>query len=86
MFSTVAPDFSQVARYTDKPLLSGFTDTLLINTLVNSPAVVAHNVGKGRVIATNEVLAFRGYWHGTEKIIANSLFFSKVFSAPEKKR
>lgn len=73
--------FITVAKYTPEPLLSGFTDKNLVNRLAHNAAIVAHNVGKGRVIATTEVLAFRGYWHGSAKLLANSIFFSKAFSA-----
>jgi hypothetical protein len=74
--------FVTVAKYTAEPLLSGFTDKNLVNRLAHNAAIIAHNVDKGRVIATTEVLSFRGYWHGSSKILANSLFFSKAFSAP----
>jgi hypothetical protein len=74
--------FVAVAEYTPSPLLSGYTDKNLVNRLAHNAAIVAHNVGKGRVISTTEVLAFRGYWHGSAKLLANSLFFSKAFSTP----
>lgn len=74
--------FVTVAKYTPSPLLSGYTDKNLVNRLAHNAAIVAHNVGKGKVIATTEVLTFRGYWHGSAKLLANSLFFSNVFSAP----
>ncbi len=77
--------FVTVAKYTPSPLLSGYTDKNLENLLAHNAAVIAHNVGRGRVIATTEVLAFRGYWHGSAKLLANSLFFSKTFSAPYNK-
>ncbi len=73
--------FITVAKYTDAPLLSGYTDKNLVNRIANNAAVVAHNFGKGRVIATADTLAFRGYWLGSEKLLANSLFFAKAFSA-----
>jgi len=74
--------FVTLAEYTPSPLLSGYADKNLVNRLAHNAAIVAHNVGKGRVIATTEVLAFRGYWHGSAKLLANSLFFSKAFSTP----
>jgi hypothetical protein len=52
-----------------------------VNRLANNPTLVAHNVGKGRIIASTDNLAFRGYFLGSMKIIANSLFFAKAFSA-----
>ncbi len=74
--------FVTVAQYTSSPLLSGYTDKNLVNHLAHNASIIAHDFGKGRVIATTEVLAFRGYWHGSAKILANSLFFGNVFSAP----
>lgn len=76
--------FITVAQYTPTPLLSGYTDQNLVNRLAHNAAIIAHNYGKGRVIATSDVLAFRGYWHGSAKILANSLFFAKSFSANAK--
>ncbi len=76
--------FITVAKYSPTPLLSGFTDKNLENRLAHSAAIVAHNYGKGRIIATTDVLAFRGYWYGSAKLLANSLFFAKTFSVPIK--
>ena len=84
MMESVDAPFITVAEYTPTPLLSGYTDRNLINKIANSPAVIAHNVGRGRVIATSDVLAFRGYWLGSSKLLANSLFFAKAFSASAK--
>ena len=74
--------FITVAKYSATPLLSGYTDRNLVNKLSNAPAMIAHNVGNGRVIATTDVFTFRGYWLGSAKLLANSLFFAKAFSAP----
>jgi hypothetical protein len=76
--------FVTLAKYNAKPLLSGYTDQNLVNSLAHNPAIVAHNFGEGRVIASTDVLAFRGYWIGSAKLLANSLFFAKVFHAPLK--
>jgi hypothetical protein len=76
--------FITVAKYSPSPLLSGFTDKNLENRLAHNAAIIAHNYDKGRVIATTDVLAFRGYWYGSAKLLANSLFFAKVFSASVK--
>jgi len=76
--------FITVAQYSEHPLLSGYTDTNLVNRIAHNAAIIAHNVGKGRVIATTDNLAFRGYWFGSAKILANSLFFAKAFYAPVK--
>lgn len=74
--------FTNVGTYTQSPLMSGYTDKNLINKIANTSSLIAHNVGEGRVIATTDNLVFRGYWYGSAKLLANSLFFGKVFSAP----
>jgi len=74
--------FITLAKYSAKPLLSGYTDKNLVNRLAHNAAIVSHNYGQGRVIASSDVLAFRGYWLGSAKLLANSLFFAKAFSAP----
>ena len=73
--------FITIAKYSEQPLMSGYTDENLVNRIANNAAVVAHNVGKGKVIATADNLAFRGYWVGSARLMANSLFFAKAFSA-----
>lgn len=73
--------FVSVATYSETPLMSGYSDRNLVNKIANNPAVIAHNVGGGRVIATTDVLSFRGYWIGSARLLSNTLFFSKAFSA-----
>ncbi len=74
--------FVKVANYTPTPLLSGYSDENLTNTIADTPVIIAHNLAKGRIIASVDDLVFRGYWYGTAKILANSLFFSKAYSTP----
>lgn len=73
--------FLNVAHYSPLPLMSGYADKNMVNRVANTSAVVAHNYGKGRVIASSDNLAFRGYWLGSAKLLANSLFFSQAFSS-----
>ena len=84
IMETEQQSFITVAKYTATPLLSGYTDKNLVNRLAHNAAIAAHNYGKGRVIASSDVLAFRGYWLGSSKLLANSLFFAKTFSTQAK--
>lgn len=79
MQQTSSP-FVSVAKYSHTPLLSGYADQNLVRLLADHPTLVAHNVGKGRIIASTDDFAFRGYFLGSMKIIANTLFFSKAFN------
>jgi hypothetical protein len=76
--------FITVAKYSPTPLMSGYADRNMVNRIANTSAVVAHNYGQGRVIASTDDLTFRGYWLGSAKLLANSLFFAKAFNANAK--
>ena len=82
MIQHISKPFISVANYSARPLMSGYADKNMVNRVANTAVVVAHNHGKGRVIASTDNLAFRGYWLGSSKLIANSLFFAKAFSTP----
>jgi hypothetical protein len=76
----ITKPFISVANYSSRPLMSGYADKNMVNRVANTAVVVAHNHGEGRIIASTDNLAFRGYWLGSSKLIANSLFFAKAFS------
>lgn len=80
MMEQPSKPFMLIAGYKDKPLLSGYSADEMTSLVAHNAAIVAHNVGEGRIIASTENLVFRGYWQGTSKIVANALFFSKAFS------
>ncbi|MEW6999095.1 M14 family metallopeptidase [Colwelliaceae bacterium BS250] len=73
--------FINVAAYSNEPLLSGYSAPEMSDLVANNSAIISHNVGKGKIIASTENLVFRGYWQGTSKIVANALFFSSSYSA-----
>ena len=75
--------FVKVAQYHEHPLQSGYTDQNLVNRIANSPMLIAHNIEQGRVIASTDNLAFRGYFYSSMKILSNSLFFAKAFNTPK---
>jgi hypothetical protein len=74
--------FLSLANYSAAPLMSGYADQNMVNRIAHTSAIVAHNRGRGRVIASSDNLTFRGYWLGSAKLLANSLFFAKAFSTP----
>lgn len=68
--------FVTVAQYTDKPLMAGYTAQELQDIIGKSAAIVAHSVGKGKVIAFNTDVNFRGIWQGTSRLMDNAIFMS----------
>lgn len=75
--------FSEVIKYKRRPLMSGYVSPQLLEQVAQAPSLVAHNYDKGRVIATMDNLMFRGFWLGSSKLLANSLFFAHVYNTPE---
>jgi hypothetical protein len=74
--------FVTVARYTEDPLLAGYAADELQGLIANSAAVIAHNYGKGKVIAFSDNINFRGYWRGTSRLLSNAIFMSGFINAP----
>lgn len=74
MFAPSDKPFSTVARYTEQPLLAGFSSPIYIENMRNNPALIAHNYGKGVVIGMVDNPVFRGYWHGSSRLFTNALF------------
>ena len=70
--------FTQVAKYTAQPLVAGYSSDELQALVANSAAIVVKQNSKGRVIAFVDNIHFRGYWDGTNKLMANSLFMSPL--------
>lgn len=66
------------ARYTGSPLLSGYSSPENIERIANSPYIMVHKSGKGRIIHFLDNPNFRGMWQGTNKIFANAVFFGGI--------
>jgi hypothetical protein len=73
--------FINVALYTDKPQLAGYTAPEYVSRIADGAALMAHNHGDGRVIAMTDNPVFRGYFVGSSRLLVNALFFGKMFSA-----
>jgi len=70
--------FNEVATYQEKPLVAGYTADELQNLISKTTAIVAKPLGKGVVIGFVDNIHFRGYWDGTSKLMANSLYMSPL--------
>jgi hypothetical protein len=71
------------ARYTSSPLLSGYSPKGYDKSIAGTPVCGVFPYRQGRVIASYNNPAFRGYWRGANRMLANAVFFSKAirFSA-----
>jgi len=72
-----------VARYVDEGLvLSGYASVVRQQEIAGSPMLLAERKGEGTVIAMTDNPNFRGAFMGTNRLLLNSLFLSRAFSAP----
>ncbi|MGV8093338.1 MAG: M14 family zinc carboxypeptidase [Mangrovibacterium sp.] len=62
-------------RYTKNPLLDGYAPSSFTPKLAETPAAGVFSSGRGRIITFYNNPNFRGYWLGTNRQFANSLFF-----------
>jgi len=63
------------AVYTKSPLLDGYAPKAFVKTLGDTPSLGIFGVRRGRIIAFYNSTNFRGYWLGTNRQLANGLFF-----------
>jgi len=70
--------YATPVRYSADALLSGYISLANAELLAGSAGVVVVAVGKGRVVLIADELAFRAFWFGTNKLIANAVFFAPI--------
>lgn len=72
--------YSSPLQYSHKPLLAGYLPPQLKPLLPSSPSVIVTAHGGGRVVSFMDNPSFRAFWYGTDKLLANSIFFGPVIS------
>ena len=73
--------YVKVASYSKFPQLSGYADKTNVDKIANSTFMIAQNKGAGLVIGVTDNVNFRGFWYGTSRLMANSLYFSNWVDA-----
>jgi hypothetical protein len=82
MFMEAAQNpYSSPLRYTANPLMSGYLSNQNKELAKSAASIIVSNVGSGRVIASIDNPNFRAFWYGTNKIMANMIFFGNLIQA-----
>jgi len=76
--SKVESATSNVAVYTDDPLVSGYITDENLERVKNSASVIALSRGRGNIILFVDDPVFRGCWYGTAKMLINAIFFGSI--------
>jgi hypothetical protein len=64
----------------DDPLLSGYVKKENLEAMKGTASVVVSGLGGGRVIVFADNPNFRAFWWGTNKLMANGIFFGHTIS------
>lgn len=70
--------YATPVRITDDPLLSGYVHPSSLDAIAGSAAVLVSAKGQGRTISMTQEPAFRAFWFGTSKLLANAIFFGST--------
>lgn len=73
--------YSAPLVYTSNPLLSGYMKSKWNDIVKNSPSIVVSQIGAGRSICMIDNPNFRAFWYGTNKLMANMLFFGGIIQS-----
>jgi hypothetical protein len=81
-FEPSSNPYSTVVQLTDAPHLSGYISAPNLDRLRGSPSLLVDQLGRGSVILMLDNPNFRGYWHGTNRLFLNALFFGQHVNVP----
>jgi hypothetical protein len=70
--------YSAPLVYTQNPLLSGYLKSKWLDVAKQSPAIIVSASGTGRAICMVDNPNFRAFWYGTNKLMANMIFFGNL--------
>jgi len=77
--------FVSVARYSEQPLMSGYTDERNREILKGKTNIAAHRLGNGQVIGFADNINFRAYFWGTSKLLSNAIYLAPRIQVYAKK-
>jgi hypothetical protein len=68
-----------VGRYARNPLISGYIHPAQVPFLEGSASILAARAGQGRVVSFLDNPNFRAFWHGTNQLFLNAIFFGRGY-------
>jgi hypothetical protein len=68
--------YATVAKYTAAPYISGYVSKPNIAKISNTASIIVSGEGTGKVILFADDPTYRSYWHGTDRLLLNAIFFS----------
>lgn len=75
--------YAHPGRYPENPVAAGFLSQENRQRLAGTPGLSATRLGPGLVVRMADDYVFRGYWRGSERLLANALFFGSLIGETE---
>ena len=75
--------YATVAQYLPKSYISGYVSKPNISKISNSASILVSSAGSGTVVLFAEDPNYRHYWHGTDRLFLNAIFFGNQVSTGE---
>ena len=70
--------YNNPIKYSESPLISGYISKENLKSIKNSRPFAVYNLKKGKVTVFTDNTNFRAFWYGTNKLMMNAIFFSKL--------
>lgn len=68
-----------VARYTEKPYISGYVSDEMLQEVKGSAALLSRKQGRGNVVLFADNPNFRGFWYALNGLMLNAIFFGRSY-------
>lgn len=72
--------YAMPLAYSDNPLMAGYMHENFNQTAPGSASVIVSGQGSGRIVLLQDNVSFRAFWYGTNKLLANAVFFGQTIS------
>jgi hypothetical protein len=77
LFQPSKNKYATVAKYLPDPYVSGYVSKDNIRKISESASILAEKKGQGTIILFADDPTYRSYWHGTDRLLINALFFGE---------
>lgn len=72
--------YGTVARYDANSYVGGYVSKQNIAKINNTAAILVSQEGSGKIISFADDPTYRSYWHGTDRLLINAIYFGNQIS------
>ena len=75
LFQLSKNPYGTVAKYIADPYVSGYVSKDNVRKISQSASILTEKVGRGTVVLFADDPTYRSYWHGTDRLLTNAIYF-----------